>query len=64
MKTIGVRQGMSIMDSGVMDTVFHSGDAWDSVPYKLSVELSAVLRSDGTKYCPMLSVSDLLVTFH
>ena len=32
MKTIGVRQGMSIMHSGVMDTVFHSCDALDSMP--------------------------------
>ena len=31
---------------------------------KLSVEVSAVLRSEWTKYCPMLSVCDLLVTFH
>ena len=31
MKTIGVRQGMSIMYSGVMDTVFHSCDALDSL---------------------------------
>ena len=31
---------------------------------KLSVEVSAVLRSDWTKYCPMLSVCDLLVIFH
>ena len=32
MKTIGVRQGMSIMHSGVMDTVFHRRDALDSMP--------------------------------
>ena len=51
------------MHSGVMDTVFHSSDAWDSMP-KLSVEVSAVLRSEWTKYCLMLSVCDLLVTFH
>ena len=25
------RQGMGIMRSGVMDTVLHSGDAWDSM---------------------------------
>ena len=31
---------------------------------KLSVEVSAVLRSEWTKYFPMLSVCDLLVTFH
>ena len=31
---------------------------------KLSVEVSAVLRLEWTKYCPMLSVCDLLVTFH
>ena len=31
---------------------------------KLSVEVSAVLRSEWTKYCPMISVCDLLVTFH
>ena len=27
-----VRQGMGIMHSDVMDAVFHSGDAWDSLP--------------------------------
>ena len=59
METTGVRQGMIIMHSGVMDTVFHSGNA-----IKLSVEVSAVIRSEWTKYCPMLSVCDLLVTFH
>ena len=32
METIGVRQGMSIMRSGAMDTVFHSCDAFDSMP--------------------------------
>ena len=32
METIGVRQGMNIMHSGVMDTVFHSCDALDSMP--------------------------------
>ena len=32
MKTIGVRQGMSILHSGVMDTVFRSCDALDSMP--------------------------------
>ena len=31
---------------------------------KFSVEVSAVLRSECTKYGPMLSVCDLLVTFH
>ena len=41
MKTIGVRQGMGIMHSDVMDTVFHSGDAWDSNALKLSVEVSS-----------------------
>ena len=30
----------------------------------LSVEVSAVLRSEWTEYCPMLSVCVLLVTFH
>ena len=33
METTGVRQGMGIMHSDVMDTVFHSGDAWDSMSY-------------------------------
>ena len=28
METTGVHQGMIIMHSGVMDTVFQSGDAW------------------------------------
>ena len=32
METTGVRQGMGIMHSDVMDTVFHSGNAWDSMP--------------------------------
>ena len=32
METTGVRQGMGIMQSDVMDTVFHSGDAWESMP--------------------------------
>ena len=63
METTGVHQGMIIMHSGVMDTVFHSGDAWDYAN-KLGVEVSAILRSEWTKYCPMLSVCDLLVTFH
>ena len=27
-----VHQRMGIMHSDVMDTVFHSGDAWDSMP--------------------------------
>ena len=31
---------------------------------KLSVEVSAVFRSEWTIYCPMLSVCDLLVTCH
>ena len=31
---------------------------------KLSVEVSASLFSEWTKCCPMLSVCDLLVTFH
>ena len=32
MEAIGVRQGMRIMHSGVMDTVFHSCDSLDSMP--------------------------------
>ena len=32
MQTTGVRQGMIVMQCGVMDTVFHSGDAWESMP--------------------------------
>ena len=59
METIGVHQGVIIMHLGVMDTVFHSGDAWYSLPY-----VSAVLRSNWTKYCSVLSVCDKLVTFH
>ena len=31
-ETTGVHQGMIIMHSGLMDSVFHSGDAWDSMP--------------------------------
>ena len=61
METTGVHQGMYIMHSGVMDTVFHSGDVWDYV-IKLNVEVFTVLCSEWTKYCPMLSVCDLLVT--
>ena len=41
METTGVHQGMGIMHSGVMDTVFNSGDDWDSM-----AEVSAVLRSE------------------
>ena len=32
METTGVRQEMIIMRWGVMDTSFHNGDAWDSMP--------------------------------
>ena len=32
METTWVNQGMNIMHLGVLDTVFHSGDAWDSMP--------------------------------
>ena len=46
METTGIRQGMILMQSGVMYTVFHSGDAWDFYAIKLSVEVSAVLRSE------------------
>ena len=52
------------MHSGVIDTIFHIGDAWDSMPLLLSIEVSAVLRSEWTKYCPIISVCYLLVTFH
>ena len=31
---------------------------------KLNVEVSAVFCSESTKYCPMISVRDLLVAFH
>ena len=40
METTGVRQGMGIMHSDVMDTVFLSGDAWDSIPL-IFLELGA-----------------------
>ena len=30
METTGFRQGMGIMHSDVMDTVFRNSDAWDS----------------------------------
>ena len=46
METTGVHQGMIIMNSGVMDTVFHSADVWDSMPKKMSAEVSTVLRSE------------------
>ena len=51
MKTTGVRQGIGIgiMHSDLMDIVFHSVDA---------CEVSAVIRSEWTKYCPMLNVWD------
>ena len=52
------------MQSGVMDTVYHSSDVIGLYAIKLSVEVFAVLRSERTKYCPILSVCDLLVTFH
>ena len=32
METTGIRQGMGIMHSDVMNTFFQSGDAWDSMP--------------------------------
>ena len=32
MGTTGVREGMIIMHLGVMDTIFHSGDAWHPMP--------------------------------
>ena len=32
METTGVRQRMGIMHSDGMNTVFYSGDAWDSMP--------------------------------
>ena len=32
METTEVRQGMGLMHSNVMDTIFYSGDGWDSVP--------------------------------
>ena len=32
METTVVRLGIGIMHSDVIDTVFHSGDAWDSMP--------------------------------
>ena len=44
METTGVRQGMGIMHSDVMDTLFHGGGAWDFYAIKLSAEVSAVLR--------------------
>ena len=45
METTGVCQGMNIIHSNVMDTVFHSGDA-KLYAIKLSVEVSAVLCSE------------------
>ena len=33
METTGVHQGMIIMHSNVRDTVFHSDDVWDSMPF-------------------------------
>ena len=46
MKTTYVRQGMIIMRSDVMDTIFHSADAWDYNAIKLSSEVSLVLPSE------------------
>ena len=43
METTGVCQGMGIMHSDVMDTIFHSGDAWDYA-IKLSAEVAVVLH--------------------
>ena len=31
METTGVCQGIGILHSDVMDTVFYSGDTWDSI---------------------------------
>ena len=41
METTGIRQGMIIMHSCAMDTVFHSGDAWDFA-IKLTVEVHVI----------------------
>ena len=49
METTGVRHGMVIMHSDVMDYVFHSGDA---LCHKLCAEVSAFLCLELTKYCP------------
>ena len=32
METSGVRQGTGRMHTDVMDTAFHSGDVWNSMP--------------------------------
>ena len=54
METTGIHQGMGIIDSDLMD-IF---------AINLNSQVSAVVCSERTKYCPMLSVRDLLVTFH
>ena len=45
MEAPGVRQGMSIMHSDVMDTVFHNGDIYGIVCHKIECqnELNIVL---------------------
>ena len=47
METTGVHQGMIIMHSGVMDTVFHSGDAWDSMPLNWVLKYPPFFAQNG-----------------
>ena len=46
MELTWVRQRMGIVHLDVMDTIFHSGDAWIEIVRRLSTEVSAVLYSE------------------
>ena len=47
METRGVHKGMIIMHPGVMDTVFHSGDARDSMPLNLLLKYPSFYVQNG-----------------
>ena len=47
METTGVHQGMIIMHANVMDTVFHSGDVWDSMPLNLELKYPPFFDQNG-----------------
>ena len=59
METTEVHHGMIIMYSGVMDTVFHSGDEWDSMPQNWVLKYPPFFVQNRL----MISVCDLLVQF-
>ena len=47
METTGVHQGMIIMHSDVMDSVFHSGDAWDFMPLNQVLKYPPFFAQNG-----------------